>query len=194
MTESDASSDAEDSTDSLDSAGPSKARAKLSARRFLLDRSYREREGLPLLRASVTKAWRSMATETRESFQAVGHLASVAEGRGLNATERKQLQDQLQDLAKAVPMLAIFLLPGGMILLPILLKILPFDLRLSGFKDDAEIEEPVSELADKVLQGEIELELDTEDEAAVDVNLTQSVRERDDAKNQPPPQDPPVHS
>ncbi|MCA8962856.1 MAG: hypothetical protein KDC38_20170 [Planctomycetes bacterium] len=113
-------------------------RERFSATRFITDSRYRETEGLPALRAEFARAWRGMATETRESFRAVGHLAAVANGRTLTDAERGELKLQLQDLAKAVPMLAVFLLPGGMLLLPLLCKILPFDLTLSGFRDAPE--------------------------------------------------------
>ena len=40
---------------------------------------------------------------------------------------------QLIDLAKAVPALAIFAAPGGMLLLPILAKVLPFNVLPSAW-------------------------------------------------------------
>ena len=39
------------------------------------------------------------------------------------------------DLAKTIPALAIFAAPGGMLLLPILIKLLPFNLLPSSFID-----------------------------------------------------------
>ena len=43
------------------------------------------------------------------------------------------MKEQLIDLAKAVPALAIFAAPGGMVLLPLLAKLLPFDVLPSSF-------------------------------------------------------------
>ena len=45
------------------------------------------------------------------------------------------MRAQLIDLAKTIPALAIFAAPGGMLLLPILLKLLPFNLLPSSFAD-----------------------------------------------------------
>jgi hypothetical protein len=43
------------------------------------------------------------------------------------------------DVARSIPALAIFALPGGGILLPVLIKVLPFNILPSSFQD-----EPVS--------------------------------------------------
>ena len=40
------------------------------------------------------------------------------------------------DVAKSIPALAIFALPGGGILLPILIKVLPFNILPSSFQDE----------------------------------------------------------
>ena len=108
----------------------------ISTSRFLTDRSYREKKALPSLRRALKRSWNGMAREGRESFQALGHILSAADGRSLTSEEKDQVVHQLQDLAKAIPMLAVFMLPGGMLLLPLLLKVLPFDLRLSAFRED----------------------------------------------------------
>jgi hypothetical protein len=42
---------------------------------------------------------------------------------------------QLLDICKAIPALAIFMLPGGSLLLPLLIKLLP-DILPSAFRDD----------------------------------------------------------
>ena len=54
-------------------------------------------------------------------------------GRKLTAEERGKVRAQLIDLAKAVPALAIFAAPGGMLLLPLLAKLLPFNLLPSAW-------------------------------------------------------------
>ncbi len=113
--------------------------AKFRATRFLIDSNYREKEGIPALKQAMSRAWKGMAQETRETFRAMGQLIAMADGRKLASEEKAQLKEQLSDLVKAAPMLTVFMLPGGLILLPILLKVLPFDLRLSGFKDQDEI-------------------------------------------------------
>ena len=43
----------------------------------------------------------------------------------LSSEEKKKVQNQLLDICKSVPSLAIFMLPGGAFLLPILIKLIP---------------------------------------------------------------------
>jgi hypothetical protein len=50
--------------------------------------------------------------------------------------EKQKVQDQLMDIAKTIPTLAIFALPGGGILLPILIKVLPFNILPSSFQEE----------------------------------------------------------
>lgn len=66
-------------------------------------------------------------------------LLSQSTQRDLTATEHKQVQEQLLDIFKTIPSLAIFILPGGALLLPLVIKYIP-KLLPSGF-DDNRIEE-----------------------------------------------------
>ena len=59
--------------------------------------------------------------------------------RELTKEEQKKVQDQLLDIFKTIPSLAIFLLPGGALLLPLVIKFIP-KLLPSAF-DDNRIEE-----------------------------------------------------
>ena len=52
-------------------------------------------------------------------------LLSKSTLRELNAEEKKKVQNQLLDIFKSIPSLAIFLLPGGAVLLPIFIKLIP---------------------------------------------------------------------
>ncbi|MGB3773893.1 MAG: LETM1 domain-containing protein, partial [Leeuwenhoekiella sp.] len=61
----------------------------------------------------------------------------------LNREERKRIKSQLLDICKTVPSLAVFLLPGGSLLLPLLIHFIPellpsiFDEnRIEGAEDD----------------------------------------------------------
>ena len=45
--------------------------------------------------------------------------------RELNSEEQKKVQDQLLDIFKSIPSLAIFMLPGGALLLPLVIKFIP---------------------------------------------------------------------
>ena len=55
--------------------------------------------------------------------------------RELSAEEKDQFKTQFYDILKSMPSLAIFLLPGGAILLPIVIKLFP-DLLPSAFKEN----------------------------------------------------------
>jgi predicted DNA-binding protein YlxM (UPF0122 family) len=60
--------------------------------------------------------------------------------RDLNEKEKKKVKKQLLDICKTIPSLAIFLLPGGSILLPIFIKFIP-TLLPSSFNENLENEE-----------------------------------------------------
>lgn len=53
----------------------------------------------------------------------------------LTLDEKEKVKTQFMDIVKSMPALAIFLLPGGAILLPLILKVLP-DLIPSAFRDN----------------------------------------------------------
>ena len=58
----------------------------------------------------------------------------------------KEQFDTILDLAKAVPALAIFAAPGGMLLLPLLVKLLPFSVLPSAWEGRGRAEEHVKKL------------------------------------------------
>lgn len=62
--------------------------------------------------------------ELSESAELVA-LLSKSTVRDLNAEEKKKIQNQLIDIFKSIPSLAIFILPGGAVLLPIFIKLIP---------------------------------------------------------------------
>jgi hypothetical protein len=74
-------------------------------------------------------------TEIRETGDLGVLLARRASGQTLSDDEQRRMREQLVDVVKAVPALAMFALPGGFVLLPLLLKFLPFDLRTSAFRN-----------------------------------------------------------
>jgi hypothetical protein len=83
--------------------------------------------------AVVTENLDAIAVELRETGELGTLLAKAAAGQALDAGERRKVKEQLIDLAKAVPALAIFAAPGGMVLLPLLARLLPFDVLPSAF-------------------------------------------------------------
>jgi ABC-type proline/glycine betaine transport system permease subunit len=62
-------------------------------------------------------------------------LLSQSTVRDLSKEESKQLQEQLIDVIKTIPSLAIFMLPGGALLLPLFVKLIP-KLLPSAFDDN----------------------------------------------------------
>lgn len=75
-----------------------------------------------------------VVTEIRQTGELAGLLTKAAAGHNLSDDDRKQMREQLLDILRAVPSLAIFALPGGALLLPIVLKLLPWDLRPTAFR------------------------------------------------------------
>ncbi len=75
----------------------------------------------------------AIVTEIRQTGELGQLLARAASGSKLTPEERAKVRLQLIDLAKAVPALAIFAAPGGMLLLPLLAKLLPFNLLPSAW-------------------------------------------------------------
>ena len=82
----------------------------------------------------VTDNLDAIATEVRQTGELGQLLAKAAAGKALSPEEKGKVRAQLVDLAKAVPALAIFAAPGGMLLLPLLAKLLPFSLLPSAWE------------------------------------------------------------
>ncbi len=55
----------------------------------------------------------------------------------LSEEEKEQMKTQLIEVFKSIPAFAIFLLPGGLILLPIVAKLIP-DIMPTAFRNDEE--------------------------------------------------------
>jgi hypothetical protein len=53
----------------------------------------------------------------------------------LSEEEKLKIKIQLLDICKAIPAFAVFMLPGGAILLPLLIKLIP-DILPSAFKEE----------------------------------------------------------
>jgi hypothetical protein len=53
----------------------------------------------------------------------------------LDAEEKAKVRAQLMDILKTIPALAIFALPGGGLALPIVIRLLPFNILPSAFDD-----------------------------------------------------------
>ncbi|WP_367752230.1 LETM1-related biofilm-associated protein [Flavobacterium sp. WC2430] len=66
-------------------------------------------------------------------------LLATSTRRDLDEKEKKKVKKQLLDICKSVPSLTIFLLPGGSLLLPILIKFIP-KLLPSAFNENLDVE------------------------------------------------------
>lgn len=64
-------------------------------------------------------------------------LLAISTKRDLDVDEKKKVKKQLLDICKTVPSLTIFLIPGGSLLLPILIKFIP-QLLPSSFNENLE--------------------------------------------------------
>lgn len=84
----------------------------------------------------------AVLTELRESREALFLLWRLASGRSLTAEEQQRLKEQLADMARTIPALGIFSLPGGLLLLPILARSLPWNILPSAFRQELEKEAP----------------------------------------------------
>lgn len=78
---------------------------------------------------------RAIRKEIRETGELLALLGAATQ-RSLSDEESAAMRKQLLDLCRSVPALAIFAAPGGAILLPILVRVLPFSLAPSSFEDE----------------------------------------------------------
>lgn len=85
---------------------------------------------------AVKKSSRALMKELHETKELSVLLARAAQGQTLTADEKKAMRAQLIDVAKAIPALAVFTAPGGILLLVAMAKLLKFDVRPSSFRDE----------------------------------------------------------
>ncbi len=76
--------------------------------------------------------------EIRETGELSVLLAKAARGVRLTRAEKHRMREQLIDVAKSIPALAVFAAPGGLLILIALARVLPFDLLPSAFNDEPE--------------------------------------------------------
>jgi LETM1-like protein len=93
-------------------------------------------EWVDQMSATMKKNYRALLKEIRETGELSKLLARAARGQKLSQEQKAQMREQLINVAKAVPALAIFAAPGGLLLLLALAKVLPFDVLPSSFRDD----------------------------------------------------------
>lgn len=84
----------------------------------------------------ITRNKNRLLKEISQSGELMVLLAHSTQ-RDLNEKEKKKVKKQLLDICKSIPSLTIFLLPGGSLLLPILIKFIP-KLLPSAFNENLE--------------------------------------------------------
>jgi len=83
----------------------------------------------------IKKNKASVIQEVSESRELL-ELLWKAKHEKLSATEKEKVRNQLVDLLKTIPSLAVFMVPGGSVLLPIILRVLPEELLVpSSFRN-----------------------------------------------------------
>ena len=82
----------------------------------------------------VKKNAAAIGNELRETGDLVQLLAKST-NETLTEDEQRRMKEQMQDLCRAVPCLALFAAPGGSLLIPVLQRLLPINLLPSSFKD-----------------------------------------------------------
>ena len=100
---------------------------------FLKDKIYRKKK-LRALKRDLRKDAKKINEEVQLEKEAILLLKKNATGKKLTRKQTKIVKTSLIDICKVVPSLGIFLLPGGIVLLPLVSKILPFDLMPSAFQ------------------------------------------------------------
>ncbi|CAI8162091.1 MAG: Uncharacterised protein [Polaribacter sp. SA4-10] len=86
------------------------------------------------IKALVNKNKASLLKEISESKEIV-FLIKKSINTDLSEEEKLKVKEQLLDICKAIPAFTIFMLPGGALLLPILIKLIP-DILPSAFRDN----------------------------------------------------------
>lgn len=87
------------------------------------------------VQSAAEKNFSRLMKEIRETGELSVLLTRAARGQKLTREETAAMRAQLIDVAKAIPALAIFAAPGGVLLLIALAKVLPFSLLPSAFTE-----------------------------------------------------------
>lgn len=90
------------------------------------------------IKEALRKNKKRLAKELSESKELVV-LMKKSMTTDLDETEKEKIKEQLLDICKAIPAFTVFMLPGGALLLPLLIKLIPDILPSSFREDDTEI-------------------------------------------------------
>jgi hypothetical protein len=88
------------------------------------------------IKESIQKNKKRLAKELQESKELVVLLKKSTYNK-LSEDEKGKVKEQLLDICKGIPAFAVFMLPGGALLLPLLIKFIP-DILPSSFREDSD--------------------------------------------------------
>ena len=88
------------------------------------------------IKIAIQKNKKRLAKELEESKELV-FLIKKSITQNLSDEEKDRVKEQLLDICKAIPAFTIFMLPGGALLLPLLIKLIP-DILPSSFREEDE--------------------------------------------------------
>jgi len=88
------------------------------------------------IKALLQKNKRLLKKELGQSKEAFLLLKKSTQT-SLSEEEKEKIKIQLLDICKAIPAFAVFMLPGGALLLPLLIKLIP-DILPSAFQDESD--------------------------------------------------------
>lgn len=86
------------------------------------------------IKIAIQKNKRRLVKELEESKELI-FLIKKSITTKLSDEEKSKVKEQMLDICKAIPAFAIFMLPGGALLLPLLIKLIP-DILPSAFRED----------------------------------------------------------
>ncbi len=94
--------------------------------------NYRQRM-LDRVQRVISENLELIVEEIRSKGDLAELLVKASSGEKLDSKQWKQIRTQLVDVMRSIPSLAIFTLPGGAVLLPLLFKLLPDSLKPRAF-------------------------------------------------------------
>ena len=87
------------------------------------------------IKENIQKNKKRLAKELQESKELIV-LLKKSTYKKLSEEEKGKVKEQLLDICKGIPAFAVFMLPGGALLLPLLIKLIP-DILPSAFQEDS---------------------------------------------------------
>ncbi len=86
------------------------------------------------IKETIQKNKKRLAKELTESKELL-FLIKKSMATSLSSEEKDKVKEQLLDICKAIPAFTVFILPGGALLLPLLIKLIP-DILPSSFREE----------------------------------------------------------